>query len=315
MLIFFGNMLLPHVHRLPSLLLSEAPSLAGSAKITLEDKLEAAEVAEAELVQALANSISIFRQKVFDANPFQQIEFPTSEYILADYIGEVRYILVALMQQERILSVLLLASAIFLAVVGSLAVGDRTSPAGRQEATDTTLRKSLSPSAAAAFDAGRDAQYVESLQQRQQQQTQDKVVRREKKPVSTGLWLELLLCILIDSAGDASLFYPAGEFIDLGYAFLSALLVELLFDWPLLALVALWEELLPLTDLLPTATIGWLLVVVLGLRPAKRTTPSLLRGPVDTNIFAAGTRPPVTDRRSYQPPESWLRPGSSPWED
>ena len=303
------------MHHLPPLLLAEAPKLAGSAKFTLEDKLEAAEVAEAEIVQALANGISIFRQTVFDANPFQRIAFPTSEYILADYVGEARYVLVGLLQQERILSVILLASAAALAVIGSFAVGDRTSPTGRQEATDTTFRKALSPSAAAAFDAGRDAQYVESLQQGQRQQTGDDVAMRRKKPVSTGLWIELLLCILIDSTGDASLFYPAGEFIDLGYAFLSALLVELLFDWPRLALVALWEELLPLTDLLPTATIGWLLVVVMGLRPAKRITPSLLRGPADTNILAAGTRPPVTDRRSYQPPESWLRPGSSPWED
>ena len=67
--------------------------------------------------------------------------------------------------------------------------------------------------------------------------------------------------------------------------------------------------------MIPTATIGWLLVVVLGLRPVQRDRAALLRGPVDTAIFAPGTRPPLADRESYRPADAYLLEGSKPWED
>ena len=80
-------------------------------------------------------------------------------------------------------------------------------------------------------------------------------------------------------------------------------------------LECLGEEILPFTDIVPTATFGWLLVVVLGLRPSERDRAALLRGPVDTDIFAPGTRPPLADRESYKPPAAYLREGSRPWEE
>ena len=77
---------------------------------------------------------------------------------------------------------------------------------------------------------------------------------------------------------------------------LNAFVIELFFDWPALALLAFWEELLPFTDILPTATAGWLIVNVLGLRPAMRTSESIFRDKVDAEVFAPGVRRPVADR-------------------
>jgi hypothetical protein len=65
----------------------------------------------------------------------------------------------------------------------------------------------------------------------------------------------------------------------------------------------------------PTATLGWLLVVVLGLRPEQRQRASLLRMPVEVGRFSAGVRPPVGDRASYRPADAYLREGSRPWEE
>ena len=54
---------------------------------------------------------------------------------------------------------------------------------------------------------------------------------------------------------------------DVGFAVFYAFVIELFFDWPILAVFALWEEALPLSDFVPTATIGWVLVFVLRARP------------------------------------------------
>ena len=73
------------------------------------------------------------------------------------------------------------------------------------------------------------------------------------------------------------------------------------------SLLAAAPKVLPFTDIIPTATVGWTLVI-LGVRPwlrARRGLPP--RGP----------RPaaPIEDLRSYEPLEEWMRPGSKPWED
>ena len=84
----------------------------------------------------------------------------------------------------------------------------------------------------------------------------------ERSGLSRGVWLELLLCLALDVAGCASYFLDVGELSDVGFAFVYAFTLELLFGWPELALFGFWEELLPLTDVVPTATIGWTLVVL-----------------------------------------------------
>ena len=71
---------------------------------------------------------------------------------------------------------------------------------------------------------------------------------------------KLLVCILIDIVGVASYALPAvGEVGDLAWAPVSAYLVYSLFGNGLIAGLAFAEELLPGLDIIPTATIAWLL--------------------------------------------------------
>lgn len=51
-------------------------------------------------------------------------------------------------------------------------------------------------------------------------------------PISIGLWFELAFCIVLDTLGAASYFYPQlGEVVDGGFAFVYAFAIELFFDW------------------------------------------------------------------------------------
>ena len=66
----------------------------------------------------------------------------------------------------------------------------------------------------------------------------------------------LLLCISLDAFGDSSfLFGESGDFI---WAPLSAWILRALFESDILAAFNFVKELLPLTDVLPLATIAWL---------------------------------------------------------
>ena len=76
----------------------------------------------------------------------------------------------------------------------------------------------------------------------------------------TVLLCKLLISILIDLIGDGSLLVPGlGGASDFIWAPVSALLVRLLYGSNVLAAVNLLEELLPFTDVIPTATIAFLL--------------------------------------------------------
>jgi len=71
---------------------------------------------------------------------------------------------------------------------------------------------------------------------------------------------KLVASLLIDLVGSASYLIPlAGEAFDLTWAPISMVLVGALYDdvLPNLKYVALMEELLPFTDWIPSATIGW----------------------------------------------------------
>jgi len=79
-------------------------------------------------------------------------------------------------------------------------------------------------------------------------------------PFSNVLLGKLLASILIDLIGDGSLLVPGlGDASDFLWAPVSALLVRLLYGSNVLAAVNLLEELLPFTDVIPTATIAFLL--------------------------------------------------------
>jgi hypothetical protein len=71
---------------------------------------------------------------------------------------------------------------------------------------------------------------------------------------------KLMISLLIDMVGFSTYLVPlAGEGADLAWAPVSALLINYLYGNALLTGLAFCEELLPGTDFIPTATIGWLL--------------------------------------------------------
>lgn len=72
--------------------------------------------------------------------------------------------------------------------------------------------------------------------------------------------LKLLVCILIDFIGISSFAAPGlGEATDVGWAPISALLINYLFGNGVFTALALVEELSPGLDFIPTATIAWFL--------------------------------------------------------
>lgn len=142
----------------------------------------------------------------------------------------------------------------------------------------------------------------------------DTIPRRD---VSAGLWLELVLCVALDIAGDASYFYPTfGEASDLIFAFVYAFVLELLFSWPALAIFAFWEEALPVTDLIPSATITWVLVIS-GVRTElqRKDRDKESEEAREEAFFQVQLNGPLADRRAFQPPEPYLQPGNAPWEE
>lgn len=73
-------------------------------------------------------------------------------------------------------------------------------------------------------------------------------------------WLKLAICLVIDFGGDATYLFPGlGEAGDVVYAPLEAFALRALFGGNLLALLGFVEEALPFADVVPTATIGWVL--------------------------------------------------------
>ena len=229
-----------------------------------------------------------------------------------------------LLLQVQITSNVLLGGAAFLAVICGLIFKDRSSPTKVfNELQDAnTFRTELSAAASQAWDRGetdlvsigtsrnsRFARAQEADEQGARSSIFGEASKNLARPVSVGLWLELFLCVLLDAAGNASLYVPNGygEVFDVINALGSAFILNLFFDWPALATFAFWEELLPFTDVVPTATIGWTLTL-LGVRPWLRARRGL--PPRD-----AQEPPPVADMRSYSRSEEWMRAGSKPWEE
>ena len=230
----------------------------------------------------------------------------------------------AFLLQLQITSNFALVGAAVLALCVGLIFGDRSSPTQVfNELQDAnTFREELSEAASAAWDRGetdltaigtsrgsRFARAQEADEQGARSSIFGEASRNLARPVSAGLWLELLLCVLLDAAGNASLFVPDsyGELSDIVSASAIAFFINLLFDWPALAAFAFWEELLPYTDIVPTCTVGWTMIL-LGVRPWLRARQGL--PPRD-----ARPKPPVSDLRSYSSPDPWLRPGTRPWDE
>ena len=92
--------------------------------------------------------------------------------------------------------------------------------------------------------------------------TQASSIPFQAPQLNTILFAKLLASIVIDLIGDGSLLIPgAGDASDILWAPLSAVLVRLLYGNNVLAAVAFLEEILPFTDVIPTATIAFVLEV------------------------------------------------------
>ena len=80
------------------------------------------------------------------------------------------------------------------------------------------------------------------------------------KGISNEQWGKLVACIAIDALGDSSFLLPGlGEFADGIYAPLEAYLLGALFQSNAVSAIGFVEEALPFTDVIPTATLAWVL--------------------------------------------------------
>jgi hypothetical protein len=77
-----------------------------------------------------------------------------------------------------------------------------------------------------------------------------------------GIWQRLLVSLLIDLIGSSSYLLPlVGEGADIAWAPVQTILIMAMYDKtsPNLKYVSFVEEILPFTDIVPSATIGWLM--------------------------------------------------------
>ena len=80
--------------------------------------------------------------------------------------------------------------------------------------------------------------------------------------LSKSSLLRLFASIVIDGVGMLSMFFGVTESLDVVYAPLSAILIYLLYGEALPAVLGFFEEILPFTDWIPSATLAWLYVYV-----------------------------------------------------
>lgn len=84
--------------------------------------------------------------------------------------------------------------------------------------------------------------------------------QRKVESIPPEAWAKLVVCLVIDGLGDSSFLFPGlGELSDAAYAPLEAFLLGQLFQSNAISGVGFVEEALPFTDVLPTATIAWVL--------------------------------------------------------
>jgi hypothetical protein len=92
-----------------------------------------------------------------------------------------------------------------------------------------------------------------------------------ERALTPAMMIKLLACLGLDIMGDATYFMPGlGEGLDLAYAPAQAIALKMMFRYTALPVVGFVEEILPGTDILPSATIGWLLEVCAPDTPMMR---------------------------------------------
>ena len=85
------------------------------------------------------------------------------------------------------------------------------------------------------------------------------VVMRAASVIRESPLLKLLACLAVDVIGFASYLIPGvGELGDVGWAPFQAYFLYFMFGGARIAAVGFFEEILPGTDFVPTATLGWI---------------------------------------------------------
>eukprot|EP00128_Syssomonas_multiformis_P004575 Colp12_sorted_trinity150504_noHs@22008 len=96
---------------------------------------------------------------------------------------------------------------------------------------------------------------------------------KPKSNYPPGSLIKLVISLIIDLIGFSTyLLFGAGEGADVLWAPISAYLIHNLYHNNFLTFTGLFEELLPFTDFIPTATLGWLL------ESTGKTPSELLKG-------------------------------------
>jgi len=89
-------------------------------------------------------------------------------------------------------------------------------------------------------------------------QAASQAAQRKVESIPPNAWAKLAVCVLIDALGDSSFLIPGlGELSDGLYAPLEAFLLGQLFQSNAVSGIGFVEEALPFTDVLPTATLAW----------------------------------------------------------
>jgi len=109
----------------------------------------------------------------------------------------------------------------------------------------------------------------------------EKVAETKKPEVNASSWGLLALCVFIDLVGDGSYALPGvGELEDVVWAPLSAYALSQIFGSNIITTIDFLKEILPGTDILPVASLAWLLqnfypfspiTSALGISPRRET--------------------------------------------
>jgi len=127
------------------------------------------------------------------------------------------------------------------------------------------------PSKPGFFHSG--AQPQQALQQPTQQYYNNQATNEQQrsKPSCGKSFVKLLASLGLDMLGNATYFAPGvGEFGDTVFAPASAVMLKMMYNANGVAMLGLVEELLPGTDIFPTATVAWFLQTMAPNSPVTR---------------------------------------------
>jgi hypothetical protein len=117
----------------------------------------------------------------------------------------------------------------------------------------------------------------------------------------TGMWSKLFLSLFIDLIGSASYLLPVvGEGLDLAWAPAQTVLIMSMYDTtsPNLKYVSFIEEILPFTDIVPSATIGWACEFVPPMFKNNNTVPAEMKQAMTQLVATAASASSAGTRTS-----------------